>query len=770
MPDVLSQLDGEGSADDPYLIKNYSDLVSIRTLVNNGRSLYGLHFAFETDIMLPVDWVPIGGLQPGKTSPHGNAGYGVNIYPFSGTIDGRNHTLTMAPGAKQLLLYPRNATVRNLKLYGTEINGSGLAIVDIDYGIDGKYATGVPSPITIENVTLLSGSKTLLSGLVHGDGSGANSVVIRNCVVEAGVVIGYDHSQSSIGSFVGILNGSIYDSVSYADVFGVKDIGGLVGYKGQSMGACWFERCAFLGTVTATGNRVGGIIGAGYIAGSAPNTPTVTIKNCYVVATITGASEVGGIFGSEGGVVNAWDNSSIVDNFFYGTVTATATDGIAGGISGYHNSINKHQTIANNFYLDTGATSGFGGIGVIRYLDDPEYGDKYGRNDNWNPEVACLASSAAAFADGTVLAALNSSPTSFRNWIQGPDGYPVFSGGTVLIALEVAGEYKTTYYIGESLDLSGIELTARYSDDTTESIALSDVVITGYDNTTRGSQEVTITYGPVSASIDVRVLLPVTGSTVTVTVTIEKFTVNGQYIVEPTVITLPENSTAADSLDAVLRLSYPDVTRPYRHTGSLAENFYLSYVWDPTFTGEPSYEGYLGEFDCGPESGWMITVDNVFIGESSSNAYLTDGSVVRWQYTCELGHDIGSDANALGPNSTANKDALTARIATIRAAGTVERYGESYPSAILVLKNTQSDQAAVDAALAALNSSGAGDLASGDLDGDGFVTMAEVLIVAQIVVGGGRQITPAQFAAVDMDGDGRLTMADVMLAMRKAAE
>jgi hypothetical protein len=59
--------------------------------------------------------------------------------------------------------------------------------------------------------------------------------------------------------------------------------------------------------------------------------------------------------------------------------------------------------------------------------------------------------------------------------------------------------------------------------------------------------------------------------------------------------------------------------------------------------------------------------------------------------------------------------------------------------------------------------------ASGDINGDGFVTMDEALMVAQIVVGGGVELTPAQFAAADIDSDGRLTMADVMLIMRKAA-
>jgi hypothetical protein len=57
--------------------------------------------------------------------------------------------------------------------------------------------------------------------------------------------------------------------------------------------------------------------------------------------------------------------------------------------------------------------------------------------------------------------------------------------------------------------------------------------------------------------------------------------------------------------------------------------------------------------------------------------------------------------------------------------------------------------------------------ASGDLDGDGYVTMNEALIVAQAVVGSAT-LDAQQRAAVDMDGDGAITMTDVLLVMRKA--
>ncbi|MDR1713818.1 MAG: dockerin type I repeat-containing protein [Coriobacteriales bacterium] len=56
---------------------------------------------------------------------------------------------------------------------------------------------------------------------------------------------------------------------------------------------------------------------------------------------------------------------------------------------------------------------------------------------------------------------------------------------------------------------------------------------------------------------------------------------------------------------------------------------------------------------------------------------------------------------------------------------------------------------------------------SGDLDGDGAITAAEAVIVAQAVISGGAGLTPAQIAAADIDGDGILTMADAVKLVRK---
>lgn len=295
----LEGFTGTGTESDPYLIENVEHLRRIKELVEGGDALAGAVFQLANDITLPGDWDPIG---------VNNGGSGKNLLPFSGILDGGNHTMTIPDGGKPLLDYARDATVRNLKIYGENIDGSALLNnVCVDYGTDGIYQQLTdPDIITVENVTLLKGSKTSASGLVKGGySSGINDIIIRNCTIEAGVVIGCDKDESDIGSFVGSFNGRIEDSVSYATVYGVRDVGGLAGSKGQSMGDCIITNSAFLGSIEAIGGHVGGILGAGYVDSTAPQVPPVSVQNCYVAANITANSTPYSVGGQEIGAASA---------------------------------------------------------------------------------------------------------------------------------------------------------------------------------------------------------------------------------------------------------------------------------------------------------------------------------------------------------------------------------------------------------------------------------------------------------------------------------
>ena len=53
--------------------------------------------------------------------------------------------------------------------------------------------------------------------------------------------------------------------------------------------------------------------------------------------------------------------------------------------------------------------------------------------------------------------------------------------------------------------------------------------------------------------------------------------------------------------------------------------------------------GNLYEFDCGPQSGWIYSVNGIHPGVGCSTYTLADGDVILFSYTCDLGADLGAD-------------------------------------------------------------------------------------------------------------------------------
>lgn len=53
--------------------------------------------------------------------------------------------------------------------------------------------------------------------------------------------------------------------------------------------------------------------------------------------------------------------------------------------------------------------------------------------------------------------------------------------------------------------------------------------------------------------------------------------------------------------------------------------------------------GNLYEFDCGPQSGWMYSVNGIYPGLGCSGYTLADGDVIVFSYTLDLGADLGAE-------------------------------------------------------------------------------------------------------------------------------
>jgi len=106
-------------------------------------------------------------------------------------------------------------------------------------------------------------------------------------------------------------------------------------------------------------------------------------------------------------------------------------------------------------------------------------------------------------------------------------------------------------------------------------------------------------------------------------------------IVPKTKVPFKKGETIAQVTKRVL--DYYEIGMEY--SGTLTSGFYLGAITDFEVDGVP-YDS-MGEFDAGEGSGWMITWKGEFINEGASEFVVKNGDYIRWQYTCQLGADIG---------------------------------------------------------------------------------------------------------------------------------
>ena len=651
-------LPGAGTADDPKLIYTASDLEQIREMVAAGNSFEGYYFRFEDDITLPDGWTPIGCTVDGtnKFDPR-KPEEKDNLRAFSGTILGNGKLLTIPKGGKPLLAYVKNATVKDLNIYGEEINGYGL--------VDGLHGVGFTSEdtfaIIIENVTLKSGTKTLKSGLIGAEidmdvngfagASAAFITIIRNCTIEKDVIVGYDGTQSEIGAFAGRFQGVIENCVSHATVKGVNYVGGIIGSRDNAMGQCTVSKCSFDGAVIASGKFAGGITGAMYIGGGAPNGIKTSIQGCTVSGNVTGTENVGGITGGDRSVNQAWNEYSVTGNTFSGKVSGTKN---VGGIIGYYRSLNKLDNIAGNAYLKgCGAEQG---IGAVDYVDT-------------SCETHETASGTTYFDTSKSLPDIYGVTREDHNRTDDPLGedasnltMEVEDATTpICYKLDISGDYKTTYTIGEALDLSGMVCTAHWTMNKADTVVdAKDIEITGFDTNQRGEQTVTLAYGAAKATITVTVLLPA-GKDITVSFMLlgdsahgdsgDKHTLadnNLETWIDTTKVTVSNNATVLDVILAVVGDQF-DI-----------KNESGNYIQAIT----PKDGTELAEFTNGNLSGWMYTLNGVHPNLGVAQQYLNEGDVIVFHYTDDYLKEYEAEQNR---TKTAEEV-----IAMIDAIGTVD--------------------------------------------------------------------------------------------------
>ena len=283
---------GDGSSSNPFQISNAKELAWFREWVNGTYTVNGsesatthlnacakltadidlkdfCHAADASQNLEELSWVPIGNIER----------------DYKGTFDGNGKTITN--------LYI-NATQKFMGLFGCT-DQSTIKNLTFEYA----------------NVTNTQDFIGILVGYAGSGSTLQNIKISETCQIKG---------SNCTGGIAGILDGNAYNCVNYATVQGIQYVGGLFGsYQktGNSITAC-----ANYGNVTATSQRVGGLVGD--FSGG-------TIQDCANYGNVKGANSVAGLAGYV-------HNGKIQNVFSYGNISATESTqdiGMAFGYSKY---------------------------------------------------------------------------------------------------------------------------------------------------------------------------------------------------------------------------------------------------------------------------------------------------------------------------------------------------------------------------------------------------------------------------------------------------
>ncbi len=702
---------GKGKESDPFLITSYDEYQNLAKTVNNGTGFADICFKLTTDLTLTK-----ASLQLGR----GN--------PFQGNFDGDNHVVTIENGGTSMFGTIQLGTVKNVKVQGEYIEGSALAS-SVDEG-------------TVQGCQVVGNTKTSSAALAGTGINGAKFIncevgpdVACGWDNENQTGAAKNNNGSIIASATGA---TILNCKSAATVYGKNNVGGLVGKQNTWNGIVTCKNSQFTGKVIASGEYAGGIMGRGYDNKTAPNAKCSSIENCYVNADITGARAVGGIFGGEGGVDQCWDNGigRIRNNVFIGAlnlngntvdaegaVPADNIDGSKGGIVGFMRSLNKNNLVENNYYYVTNDSEakGFGAVehidtsavrpmgmhddGTFYYdtsvdsldeikawvdredigTEDEGYTSVCNRDFNRaddplgaDADKVAKGMTETELKDGSIVEKLNSNANSMKNWVQGENG-PELSDKPVVTELTLSGTYKTEYYIGEALDMTGAVFTADWSDGSTTTVDAADITFTGFDSSERKVLTVRASYGSAACEFTVKVLKSTSGgssgsSTIPVYFTLLGDTLHG----EDTIHTLKDNNLVTwisqTRYDVDVNATVADLLKEVEKSNDQVsfDNPTGQWVYAVTF-GDVTLE----QLDNTTGSGWMYTLNGTHPLLRVDEQFLESGDriVFHWtdDYTVEEGSEPWNNGGSGGGAAAGVSDSAAAAAVDkiIDAIGTV---------------------------------------------------------------------------------------------------
>ena len=275
-----ADFEGEGTATNPYEIRNAEDLKKLAENVNSGEAYANKHFQLTANIDLKNEpWTPIG----------------TENNFFQGTFDGDGHQITNLKIGKReyggLFGNVWGTTIQNCNVTG-EVNGYNYSGGIVGYAND--------------NTHILNCS---FQGNVKGNGQDRGGIVGSTsigCDVSGCFVTGTVTGGNCVGGIAGNGVGTIKNCYALADVTaGGDSAGGIAGYAY----GITIENCYYSGEVSSNGN-------AGGIAGIARNSG---IQNCVSLAErVTGVWQVNRIAGGN-------HSATLTNNYAWSDTTVSGS-------------------------------------------------------------------------------------------------------------------------------------------------------------------------------------------------------------------------------------------------------------------------------------------------------------------------------------------------------------------------------------------------------------------------------------------------------------
>ena len=338
----LSNTDGDGTEEYPYIITTPNQLADLAIQVNAGDSNFNdKYYQLGNDIDLSnyqdgEGWIPIG-----KDSP------------FMGYFDGNHNKIT-----------------------GLKINISDNSYGYAPVGLFGIISGGEIKNIGVENIEIIInetdwGYAGGIVGMNGGKVSNSYSTGTINSLITAGGVVGYNDYGSIVSN--------CYSSVSVSCYGWRWDFaaGGIIG-----------ENRGVVSTSYSTNlingyNLSGGIVGHNYEG---------TVSNCYSIGEVSSESCAGGIVGQNfGSVTTCYSMAIVSSNYYLGGVVGVNRDNgntsNCAALNPYLNSISEYSKFGRIVYVNKDEEEGIGEDGLIENIAFAEMLNPESTT-SWNPTGA----------------------------------------------------------------------------------------------------------------------------------------------------------------------------------------------------------------------------------------------------------------------------------------------------------------------------------------------------------------------------------------------